>query len=153
MRGCSYAEVRTNEQARSRDSDAASLWIYARGRVWLIWFTIGVAHIYRPVARLRISLSSGIRMFARESETRVVYLNHCFCCRAGSRIPNHTWIGLCCRGLALEIALKWSERPISLASVSEHRINPVRQHISNWTCSLSLTKMVIVYKFKLKIWL
>ena len=42
------------------------------------------------VARHRVSLSSGIRMFARESETRVVYLNHCFCCRAGSRIPNHT---------------------------------------------------------------
>ena len=30
------------------------------------------AHFYKPVARVRISLSSGISMFARESETRVV---------------------------------------------------------------------------------
>ena len=33
-----------------------------------------IAHFYRPVARHRISLSSGIRMFARESETRGVLL-------------------------------------------------------------------------------
>ena len=38
--------------------------------VYMINFII--AHFYRPVARLRISLSSGIRMFARESETRGV---------------------------------------------------------------------------------
>ena len=35
----------------------------------MVYFII--AHFYRTVARHRISLSSGIRMFARESETRV----------------------------------------------------------------------------------
>ena len=34
-----------------------------------------IAHFYRPVARLRISLSSGIRMFARGSLTRGVLFN------------------------------------------------------------------------------
>ena len=32
------------------------------------------AHFYKPVARVRISLSSGISMFARESETREIQL-------------------------------------------------------------------------------
>ena len=36
-----------------------------------------------------------------------------------------------------------------LASVSERRINPVRQHISNWTCSLSQIELVMVQKFQL----
>ena len=35
------------------------------------------------------------------------------------------------------------------ASVSERRINPVRQHISNYTCSLSCSKLVTVQKFRL----
>ena len=48
-----------------------------------------IAHLNRLVARLRISLSSGISMFARESETRVDLLNRCFDFRAGSRIPNY----------------------------------------------------------------
>ena len=66
VEGCSYAEVRTNEQARSRDSNAVSLWIYACGGVWLIWDSFGVAPVNSSVARVRISLSSGISMFARE---------------------------------------------------------------------------------------
>ena len=48
-----------------------------------------IAHFNSSVARLRISLSSGIRMFARESETRVVLLKSVIFCRARSRIPNH----------------------------------------------------------------
>ena len=42
----------------------------------MIYFII--APIYRPVARVRISLSSGISMFARESETRVVRKNRLY---------------------------------------------------------------------------
>ena len=38
----------------------------------MIYFII--AHLNRPVARFSISLSSGIRMFARLRETRVVSL-------------------------------------------------------------------------------
>ena len=41
-----------------------------------------IAHFYRPVARVRISLSSGIRMFARWRETRVDLLDYCFLFRA-----------------------------------------------------------------------
>ena len=41
------------------------------------------------VARQRVSLSSGIRMFARGSETRGVSLKSVIFCRARSRIPNH----------------------------------------------------------------
>ena len=41
-----------------------------------------IAPVNSSVARHSISLSSGIRMFARESETRVDLLNHCFCFRA-----------------------------------------------------------------------
>ena len=37
-----------------------------------------IAHFNSSVARLRISLSSGIRMFARESETREVCTNRYF---------------------------------------------------------------------------
>ena len=37
-----------------------------------IWDSFGVAPINSSVARVCISLSSGISMFARESETRVV---------------------------------------------------------------------------------
>ena len=48
-----------------------------------------IAPIYRTVARHSISLSSGISMFARESETRVDLLNRFFDFRAGVRIPNH----------------------------------------------------------------
>ena len=48
-----------------------------------------IAHLNRPVARFCISLSSGIRMFARGSETRGVCTNHFFHFRARSRIPNH----------------------------------------------------------------
>ena len=55
--------------------------------VYMIHFII--AHFYRTVARLRISLSSGISMFARESETRVVLLDSGVFCRAELRIPNY----------------------------------------------------------------
>ena len=48
-----------------------------------------IAHLNSSVARHRISLSSGIRMFARESLTRGDLLNSVVLCRAGSRIPNH----------------------------------------------------------------
>ena len=48
-----------------------------------------IAHFNSSVARLRISLSSGIRMFARWSETRVVLFNSVVLCRAWVRIPNH----------------------------------------------------------------
>ena len=41
-----------------------------------------IAHFYRPVARSSISLSSGIRMFARWSLTRLDSLNLCFLHRA-----------------------------------------------------------------------
>ena len=89
VEGRSYAEVRTNEQARSDASDATPLRVPARGGVWWIWFTFGVAPVNRPVARHRISLSSGIRMFARESLTRGDLLNSVVLCRAGLRIPNY----------------------------------------------------------------
>ena len=41
-----------------------------------------VARLNQSVARVCISLSSGISMFARLSETRVDLLNHCFHFRA-----------------------------------------------------------------------
>ena len=41
-----------------------------------------IAHLNSSVARSCISLSSGIRMFARESWTREVRTNHCFLHRA-----------------------------------------------------------------------
>ena len=50
----SYAEVRTNEQARSDASNAAPLWVPARGGVRFKPYSTGVAPIYRPVARHRI---------------------------------------------------------------------------------------------------
>ena len=50
---------------------------------------LGGIPVNRPVARFCISLSSGIRMFARESLTRGILLNHCLLYRAWSRIPNH----------------------------------------------------------------
>ena len=49
-----------------------------------------IAHLNRPVARQRVSLSSGIRMFARESETRGVSLKSVFLYRAELRIPNQS---------------------------------------------------------------
>ena len=49
-----------------------------------------IAHLNSSVARHRISLSSGIRMFARESETRVVSFKSVFLHRAKSRIPNQS---------------------------------------------------------------
>ena len=52
-------------------------------------------------------------MFARESETRVDLLNHCFHFRAWSRIPNQSELDQANRGLSLGIALKWSELVIS----------------------------------------
>ena len=55
-----------------------------------IWDSFCVAHLNKSVARHSISLSSGIRMFARESETRVVWLNSVVLHRARSRIPNQS---------------------------------------------------------------
>ena len=54
----------------------------------MIYFIIALFN--RLVARVCISLSSGISMFARESETRVVSLNSVVLCRAESRIPNQS---------------------------------------------------------------
>ena len=88
--------MRTNEQARSDASNACPLHLLckcgvpARGGVWFTPYSFGVAHLNRLVARLRISLSSGIRMFARESETRVVSFKSVFLHRAKSRIPNQS---------------------------------------------------------------
>ena len=48
-----------------------------------------IAHFNSSVARSCISLSRGIRMFARWSETRGVSLKSVIFCRARSRIPNH----------------------------------------------------------------
>ncbi len=48
-----------------------------------------IAPVNSSVARQRVSLSSGIRMFARGSETRGVSLKSVIFCRARSRIPNH----------------------------------------------------------------
>ena len=48
-----------------------------------------VAPVNSSVARFSISFSSGIRMFARWSETRVDLLNSVVLCRAGARIPNY----------------------------------------------------------------
>ena len=73
----SYAEVRTNEQARSDASNACPLHLLckcgvpARGGVWLKPFSTGVAHFYRTVARVRIKCrmsyahSVELKMFAR----------------------------------------------------------------------------------------
>ena len=52
----------------------------------MVYFII--AHFNSSVARSSISLSSGIRMFARESETRGVSLKSVVLHRAYSRIPN-----------------------------------------------------------------
>ncbi len=54
------------------------------GSRWSMAYMINsiIAHLNRLVARLSISLSSGISMFARLSETRVDLLNHCFHFRA-----------------------------------------------------------------------
>ena len=49
-----------------------------------------IAPVNSSVARFRISLSSGISMFARGSETRGVWLNSVVLCRAWSRIPNQS---------------------------------------------------------------
>ena len=90
VEGCHYAE------GAQRDSDASPLHLLckcgvpARGGVRFTPYSFGVAHLNRLVARLRISLSSGISMFARESETRGVRTNHSFLYRAWLRIPNHT---------------------------------------------------------------
>ena len=77
VRGCSYAEVRTNEQARSDASNACPLHLLckcgvpARGGVWLKPFSTGVAHFYRTVARVCIKCrmsyahSVELKMFAR----------------------------------------------------------------------------------------
>ena len=51
-----------------------------------------IAPVNRLVARVRISLNSGISMFARESETRGVSLKSVFLYRAWVRIPNHNWM-------------------------------------------------------------
>ena len=76
-------------------SNASSLWIYARGGVRFTPYSIGVAHLNRPVARLCISFSSGISMFARESETRGIRLKSVFLYRAECWIPNQSkWIRL-----------------------------------------------------------
>ena len=64
-----------------------------------------IAHLNRLVARLCISLSSGISMFARESETRVVWLNSVVLCRALSRIPNQTELEWANRGVSGVCAL------------------------------------------------
>ena len=48
-----------------------------------------VARLNQSVARFCISLSSGISMFARGSETRGVLFNSVVLCRAELRIPNH----------------------------------------------------------------
>ena len=77
VRGCSYAEVRTNEQARSDASNACPLHLLckcgvpARGGGWLKPFSTGVAHFYRTVARVCIKCrmsyahSVELKMFAR----------------------------------------------------------------------------------------
>ena len=80
----SYAE------GAQRCSNAAPLWVPARGGVRFTPYSTGVAHLNRTLARQSISLSSGIRMFARESETRGVRTNRSFLYRAWSRIHNQS---------------------------------------------------------------
>ena len=63
---------RSYAEGAQRDSDAIPLRVPARGGVRFTPYSTGVAHLNQSVARVCISLSSGIRMFARESETRVV---------------------------------------------------------------------------------
>ena len=88
-RGRSYAE------GAQRDSDACPLHLLCKcgvpacGEVRFTPYSFGVAHLNSSVARQRVSLSSGIRMFARGSETRGVSLKSVIFCRARSRIPNH----------------------------------------------------------------
>ena len=67
-------EGRSYAEGAQRDSNAIPLRVPACGGVRLKPYSTGVAHLNRTVARLRISLSSGISMFARESETRGVWL-------------------------------------------------------------------------------
>ena len=83
------------------------------------------ARFNRLVARLRISLSSGIRMFARWSETREDLLNHCFFCRAELRIPNQSkWIRLTAvcrefvrlRGANVRFRFAYVEEPTNVLS-------------------------------------
>ena len=83
VRGRSYAE------GAQRGSNAAPLRVPACGGVRFTPYSIGVAPVNRPVARFCISLSSGISMFARESETRGIRLKSVFLYRAELRIPTH----------------------------------------------------------------
>ena len=144
VRGCSYAE------GAQRDSNAIPLRVPARGGVWLIWLTFGVAPINRSVARFCISLSSGIKMFARESETRVVgFKSLLSLSRVGLNTKSYMkWIRLTadCREFVRPHGANVQFR---FASVSERENTPVRQQISNYACSFNFTRLVMVLKFRL----